>query len=144
MWAARRLTGKQERYGAFLHIKSTIKEPSAPIDYDGDWQAILLSVIFRLRLSWVSCKNEVLLKIYYAYELSVYDYSKQTGSKLFSRMYFKWVCTLGLLKCRHCLKGSWYPATLFGMSFKVSARDLCLGILLSIPVWHGEQTMTGL
>lgn len=89
-------------------------------------------------------QEQVLLKIYYAYEPFLYDYSKQTGSKLFSRMYLKWVRTLGLLKCRHCLECSWCPATLFAMSFKVSARDLCLGIFLSILVRHGEQTMIGL
>lgn len=84
-------------------------------------------------------QERVLLKIYYAYELLAYDYSKQNGSKLFSRMYLKWVCTLRVLKCRHCLEGSQWPATLFGMSFKVWARDLCLGIFLSIPVWHENR-----
>lgn len=57
MWAARKLTWKQERLRVFQHIKCTIKEPSAFIDNDGNWQAMSLSVIFRLGLSWMMCKN---------------------------------------------------------------------------------------
>ena len=34
-------------------------------------------------------QEESILKIYYAYELFLYNYSKQTGSKLFYKMYLK-------------------------------------------------------
>lgn len=86
----------------------------------------------------------ILFKMDYAYELFLYNYSKQTESKWFSQMFLKRACTFRLLKPRHCLEGSRWPATLFGMSFKMSARDLCLGILLSISVRHGKQKMTEL
>lgn len=36
-----------------------------------------------------SLQEEGMLKIYYACELFLYDYSKQTESKLFHKMYLK-------------------------------------------------------
>lgn len=59
MWAVGQLTQKQKRHGIFLHIKCTIKEPSALDDSDGNWQTIPLSIIFRLRLSGTVCKKRV-------------------------------------------------------------------------------------
>lgn len=51
-------------------------------------------------------QEEGMFKIYYAYELFSYNYSKQTESKLFYKMYLKRVCTFKPLKCMHLLKGS--------------------------------------
>lgn len=48
------------------------------------------------------------------------------------------------LEVRHCLEGSQCPAMLYDMCFKMSARDLCLGIFLSISVRHRKQKMTEL
>jgi hypothetical protein len=62
-------------------------------------------------------KEEGMLKIYYVYELFLYNYSRQTESKLFYKMYLKWVCTFGLLKHMHLLESSQHPAIVSVMQF---------------------------
>lgn len=61
----------------FSAYKCTIKEPSAPDD--NDWNTDN-SIKYNLQRDFRnSMQEKSMLKIYYAYELFLYNYSKQTG-----------------------------------------------------------------